>query len=329
MRSRLKALLGAASSSRPLRPLVTRRLRARTNVVYYHFVGPPTPYYASFYAGCTFERFRRDIEELARVFRFASLEEVCEEPLATEPKYGRPSLALTFDDGFKINARVLELLDRHGIKATTFVTTGCVGNQSLMWRNKLSAILHLAPRDLVVSAYNSIAARFQLSKIKSHTEMLGASRQWSMSAKDDLAGQLWVACSLPPIDEFLAEYEPYFTWDELGEWQRAGHAIGLHSVTHPFCSRLDDREVSREIVEPAGELRSRFDLAFLPFSYPFGDRVSPERERALLEAGVFDCAFGIAGFARKNTAPQSLERAGLEAEGVAWPVFGRTLVAPI
>jgi len=329
VKNSLKSVLGVVSASRLLRPLVTRQFQARTNVVYYHYVGQSTPYYSAFYGGCTFDRFQRDIEELAKVFRFESLEQVCEEHSGPQREGDRPSLAITFDDGFRVNQpRMLELFDRHQIKATTFLTTGCVDNRNLMWRNKLSAILHLASGDLVVSAYNRIAARFRLPVIKSHDELLEASRQWSMCEKDDLADQLWNACDLPPLEEFLADHRPYFTWKELHEWRSAGHGIGLHSVTHPFCSRLDDHGINREIVEPARELRERFELELIPFSYPFGDRLSPERERALLEDGVFDYAFGIAGFAPKHTAPNRLERAGLEAMGVAWPVFGQTLTSP-
>jgi peptidoglycan/xylan/chitin deacetylase (PgdA/CDA1 family) len=148
-----------------------------------------------------------------------------------------------------------------------------------------------------------------------------------MSEKDDLADELWIGCDLPPLPEFLAEHQPYFTWKELHEWRAAGHEVGLHSATHPFCSRLDEDGVKKEIVEPARELRRRFELELVPFSYPFGDRLSAERERPLLEDGVIDYAFGIAGFAPKHAAVQRLERAGLEAMGVPWPVFGQTLTS--
>lgn len=324
----LKSLLGAVSASRLLRPAAIRQFLSRTNVAYYHYVGPPTPYYSAYYGGCTFDRFQRDLEALAEVFRFESLERVCEEGAGNRSDADRPSLAITFDDGFRVNQpQILELFDRHQVKATTFLTTACVDNRNLMWRNKLSAILHLAPGDRVVSAYNAIAARHRLPAIQSRDELLDASRPWDPSQKDDLADQLWIACGLPPLGEFLAEHQPYFTWKELQEWRDAGHGIGLHSATHPFCSRLDDEGINREIVEPARELRERFKLERVPFSYPFGDRLGPEQERALVEDGVIDYAFGIAGFAPKHANPQSLERAGLEAMGVAWPVFGQTLTS--
>jgi hypothetical protein len=50
------------------------------------------------------------------------------------------------------------------------------------------------------------------------------------------------------------------------------------------------------------------------------------KERELLERGVFDCALGNSGFARRGTEPHRLERAGIEGGGIGWPVFGRPAV---
>jgi hypothetical protein len=69
-------------------------------------------------------------------------------------------------------------------------------------------------------------------------------------------------------------------------------------------------------------LRERLGLDFLPFSYPFGDRLDPATERRLYDSGAFDCAFGIGGFAPFGTAPYRLERAPIEVEQ-AYAVFGR------
>lgn len=320
-----KQLLGAVSASRAFRGRAERHFRSTVNVVYYHLVGPSTPYYAAFYGDCTFDRFRRDIEELAETFRFTTLDEACSARSETEE---RPPLAVTFDDGFRVNQeRVLELLDQHSIRATSFLTTACVDNQHLMWRNKLSAILAMASGERVVREYNSLAPRHGLVGITSPADLMKISRQWPMRDKDELADQLWDACGLLPLDEFLGSQAPYFTWDELVEWQSAGHGIGLHTKTHPFCSRLDHNEIVDEIIEPARYLRSRFHLETLSLSYPFGDRLDAEGERSLMETGVVDRIFGINGFAPLGSPPHRLERAGLEEMGVAWPVFGQNLTA--
>jgi peptidoglycan/xylan/chitin deacetylase (PgdA/CDA1 family) len=328
VRSTLKQLLGAISSSRLLRARAIRHFQSSVNVVYYHLVGPSTPYYAAFHADCTFDRFRRDIDELAEVFRFATLEEVCSERSDADTSDTRPTLAITFDDGFRMNQeQVLELFDLHRIKATSFLTTACVDNENLMWRHKLSAIGEMATADRVVREYNLVAARHGLLGVTAPGEVLSRSRQWPMRTKDELADELWSACGLPPLTEFLGAHAPYFTWVELAEWQSAGHGIGLHTKTHPFCSRLDHDGIVEEIIEPAEALRSRFHLETLALSYPFGDRIDSEWECGLVETGVVDHIFGIDGFAPRGSPPQRLERAGLEEMGVGWPVYGQTLTA--
>lgn len=298
-----------------------------TNIVYYHLIGDKQPYYASGPGGgCSVDRFARDISDLKEVFEFTTLESLCKcDP--TVRVSDQPLLALTFDDGFRLNApQLMHVLDDHGIKATQFLITSCVGNRNLMWRNKLFAIHAMVPKAITVARYNALAERAGFASIASEADLLSASSAWSMSRKDEYADDLWRSCDMPPLQEFLDEHRPYFSWQEVEEWLSAGHSVGLHTLTHPYCSRLTEAEIEEEIVRPAKELRTRFKLDFLPFSYPFGDRIAEAKEEVLVERQVFDCALGNSGFARRGTAPHRLERAGIEDLGVGWPVFGRPAI---
>jgi peptidoglycan/xylan/chitin deacetylase (PgdA/CDA1 family) len=322
-RSAVKAAIGNAALLPGLRIRTRRSLQRRVNVAYLHFVGERTPLYADFYRGSTLDRFDRDLELLGRHFRFCSLEDVVRGDTGGD---ARPSLAVTFDDGFDLlRSGVADVLERHGVRATTFVITSTVGNERLMWRNKLSAIRSLGDASSLVAHYNAVTRPAGLPQVASVTQVLAASEQWPMDAKDRLADDLWAAAGLPPLREYLRREQPYFTWDALEEWTARGHGIGLHTSTHPYCSRLSAPEVAREIVEPAASLRQRFKLEFLPFSYPFGARVSRETEDRLFADQVFECAFGIDGFAPRGTPEQRLERAPVEVEAV-YSVFGRAFL---
>ena len=217
------------------------------------------------------------------------------------------------------------MLERHGISATTFVIEGTVGNERLMWRHALSAIRALASPEDYVPAYNRISTFRGLSPIETGRELLRVSMRWPMDLKEAVVEELWSALGLPPVEEYLGEQRPYFTWDGLDEWIGRGHAVGLHTRTHPVCSRLAPAAVPEEVTEPAERLRRRFDLEFLPFSYPFGARLDAATERELVEAGVVDAAFGIDGFSRRGTPAHRLERASLESDA-RFEVFGRALL---
>ena len=321
-RATIKRAIGSVALAPGVEARTRRSLRKRLNVVYLHYVGELRPYYADFYAGSSLEQLDADLTKLGRYFEFCSLREL----VAGAHRADAPRLAITFDDGFDlIENGAADVLDRHGVRATAFVVTSVLDNRGLMWRNKLSAIRALAAASVYVPAYNALMERTGLPTIAAAAALMPASEAWPTPSKDELADELWRACGLPPIDEFLLAERPYFSWDGLREWIARGHEVGLHTHTHPFCSRLDAEGVEREIVEPARLLRRRLDLGFLAFSYPFGDRLDAASEREMHARGVFDCAFGIEGFARRGTAPFRLERACIEGE-LDYPVFGKALL---
>lgn len=329
MRQAVKAAIGAASATSLARPFTSKWLKRRANVIYYHRVGPSVPYYSAFYAGCTISRFRRDLAKLAECFEFVTLAEACS-PSKNRSASSKPRVALTFDDGFRLDdALFLEALDDNGIQATAFVITGTIDNADLMWRNKLSTVRALADPQQIATAYNALAADHGLDPMPSNGDLMAITRRWPMTEKDTLADELWSACDLEPLDSFLGREHPYSSWEELDRWRELGHEIGLHTKSHPFCSQLGDTDLKQEIVEPAAELRERFDLDVLPFSYPFGDRVDERVERELIGDGVVDYLFGIDGLAPLATPAHRLERAGVESLGVTWPVFGQPLVAAL
>jgi peptidoglycan/xylan/chitin deacetylase (PgdA/CDA1 family) len=322
----VKWLVGSVCESGLLRAAAKQVFLRHKNVVYYHVVGDDKPYYSGLYGGNTLARFSKNLEDLKKVFTFETLETVC------EYKRGgftatKPPLAVTFDDGLKLNdPRLLQILDDHGVKVTSFLITSCIDNQNLMWRNKLCAIKTMAPQSICVTQYNALAAKAGLAPIRRVADLMSATSAWRMSLKDELADELWRACDMPPLGEFLEQHQPYFTAEEIEEWLGAGHGIGLHTRTHPFCSRLTSDEVDDEVVQPALDLRKRFGLDFLPFSYPFGDPLPVETEGALLEHRIFDCAFGNRGFAPCDSVGHRLERAGVDSMGLGWPVFGRAMI---
>jgi peptidoglycan/xylan/chitin deacetylase (PgdA/CDA1 family) len=264
-------------------PFLRYCVRDTTNVVYYHLVGEAAPHYRLFYAGCTLPTFRGHLEYLKRIFDFVSLAEALE-PDSDRPSGSRPRVAITFDDGFDLRREgVLAVLREFRIRATSFVITSCIGNERLMWRHMMSAIQTLTPENVWRGAYNELARGFGYMEISPAESLLRATKGWPPRQKDNWAAQLWAACRMQPMDEYLDRHKPYFDWDGLGQWMDEGHTVGFHTHTHPYCSRLTKDELADELVRPAEALRARMGLGSLDLSYPFGDRLEPEFERELME----------------------------------------------
>jgi peptidoglycan/xylan/chitin deacetylase (PgdA/CDA1 family) len=313
----VKVALGYAAGLPGLERRTRRTLAGGINVVFGHYVGPRRPHIEAFYYDTDAAWLDATLTELARSFTFAPLADVLAG--SAQAAKGRAPLAVTFDDGFDMmTGRVPEVLGRHGVSATVFVITDCVGNRQLMWRNKLSTIAALSPR--AQDVYTDLAAERTLAG----GPLLEASRSWPMADKDAIADELWRRCDLEPLEDYMGRERPYFTWDGLRSWIAAGHSVGLHTRTHPRCDRLAPADVDREIGAPAAQLRAELGLDAVPLSYPFGLRLAPHVEEALVRDGVVSSAFGIRGFAPRGTTPHRLERASLE-EHMRWEVFGRSL----
>jgi peptidoglycan/xylan/chitin deacetylase (PgdA/CDA1 family) len=309
--------------SAPFARWTLRALAARTKIVYAHYVGSPAPYLSAFAPTISPEQLDADLTALGRHFAFAPLSEV----LVDDPAAGSSHrLAVTFDDGFDlVGSGAVDVLEAHGVSATTFVLTEYLDNRGLMWRNKLSAILALRPADRYMRAYNALMERIGSPPIGDPAELMRASFAWELESKDELADLLWAACDMPPLGEFLDEHRPYFSHNCLARWLAGGHDVGLHTATHPDCSRLDTDGVRDEILEPARRLCSELGRPTIAFSYPFGRRCRHAHARLLAESGLIDCALGIGGFSRRGTGPFCLERASIERD-MRFSVYGKAFL---
>jgi peptidoglycan/xylan/chitin deacetylase (PgdA/CDA1 family) len=320
----LRRHVGILALSSPFRRRTVRELAGRTKIVYAHHVGPPAPHLAAFGPAFSPEQLDEHLRTLGRDFAFAALPEVLAD--GRTPDGSSPRLAVTFDDGFDlVGSGALDVLNAHGVTATTFVLPPMLDNHGLMWRNKLSAILALRPAETSVRAYNALAERTGSRRIGHSSELLGAAMGWDTARKDEFADELWAVCDMPPLRELLDEHRPYLSAEGVARWLADGHGIGLHTDTHPDCSKLDDDGVRAEILDPARRLCADIGCTSVAFSYPFGRKCRPAQERLLAESGLLDCALGVGGFSPRGTGPLGLERASIEGD-MRFSVYGRAFL---
>jgi peptidoglycan/xylan/chitin deacetylase (PgdA/CDA1 family) len=302
--------------------------KKRSNIIFYHRIWPSANDDIFLDAGASIERFSRDLKILGKYFEFVSLERMLsfnKEDSSTK----EPLLALTFDDGFDLHAAgVSDVLTDLRIPATTFVITGCIGNGKLMWQHKLAAIYYQRGSAMFLAQFNELGKLIGINHpILSFSEKTLATSKWPMKRKEEYTDELWQRCKMPPISEYLEEVRPYFTWEGLESWIQGGNSVGLHTDSHPFCSKLDDQEIVEEIVDATGKLTRRTNLLAhtLPFSYPFGDRLPVVKEKALMDQGYFSCLLGVGGLNLRGTPPHQINRACVDI-GIDNRVFGRPLI---
>ena len=224
------------------------------------------------------------------------------------------AVVVTFDDGYADNLyHAKPLLERYGIPATVFVSTGYLRKQREFWWDELERLLlkpHKLPEKLSLNINGSI-----------HHWELGTATDYSQEEyQGDRNCKAWEAkpgsrmsfyYSIWQVLRPLSEWERIKALDELLIWANAESTvrkthrsllpeevcalgqgelveIGAHTVTHPFLSAQSTALQRDEIQQSKADLEEILNRPVTSFSYPFGDRTAETVE--LTRTAGFDCA---------------------------------------
>jgi peptidoglycan/xylan/chitin deacetylase (PgdA/CDA1 family) len=209
--------------------------------------------------------FDRQMELIAREFTPVGLDAVaCF--LRGEESLPRRAVAVTFDDGFRDNWEIAApILARHGIRATFYITAGCVESGKAPWfcrlrrafrSGKLPACREAAHGQAGSLPYD--AEQDMLAAMQRCATMTGGPQeQWLASIESD--------CGVGPA----ADLEGLMLdWDQVRALHREGHLIGSHTMSHANMAHVPLIEARRELQESKRLLESRLGAAVEHFSYP-------------------------------------------------------------
>lgn len=227
----------------------------------------------------------------------------------------RPSVAITFDDGYADNLHeALPILEEVGVPATVFVTSGYVGSSREFWWDDLERIIGETP---------ALPGNFRLDDPeygRSWPTGTACERETLMREIHSLMKKL----SPERRDGWFAQLRCWATVAETGrathrsltqeELRRLGASpwvtIGAHTVTHTPLSSLPPKRQREEIVRSRRDLEGWLGRPVTVFSYPFGGRRDYDRAsiRICREAGFARAAANVAGQAHRWTDPLQVPR---------------------
>jgi peptidoglycan/xylan/chitin deacetylase (PgdA/CDA1 family) len=192
----------------------------------------------------------------------------------------RRAVAVTFDDGYLDVLRDGKpVLERFGIPATMFLTTGSLGSPSGFWWDRLATavLLPATMPDVVRLSFASITSR---DRVALHRELWNRIRVLGPVERDLAVEE--VARVVGPVDLPSA---PIMTRAEVRELAAGGVVtIGAHSVSHPSLPSLSDEAQRYEMEESRRAVEEITAGAVRRFAYPFGD-FDARSERIAREVG--------------------------------------------
>lgn len=201
---------------------------------------------------------------------------------------------ITFDDGFADNLDVaLPILEKHGLHATFFISTGYLGG-GIMFNDLIVAALRDSQKERVDLSFVSeeMAGRGvrKLNDTASRRavfyELLGHVRYLPVEERLRLAHRIADVCEVKAPTNLML--------DEAGvqALHKAGMGIGGHTVNHPILSGCSEAVVRDEIVRGKQELEQILGERIRLFAYPNGRPGDDygQREIDLIRDAGFDAA---------------------------------------
>lgn len=210
-----------------------------------------------------------------------------------------PRVAITFDDGFRNNIVAAELLAKHRLPATIFITSDAIAQRTTIWPTLLRLVLARGSRRVIriegieysldrdPKAFGNVRTLFKRAETKRRRAM------WN-----ELIAQL----ATGELDDLIAEFPSIaqMSWGEVGSLRASGITFGSHGYEHELHHseqaadlRRHELRASRDQIEAALGTDCRW------FAYPngtFNDHSSEE-----LKASGYDLGFTMVSRAATST----------------------------
>jgi peptidoglycan/xylan/chitin deacetylase (PgdA/CDA1 family) len=292
LRARIGKFFGMPSISRTLLT-VRRQLPSPWLIVLtYHrtTVLPSSQEFDEGVVDCTPESLDQNLRFLKRFCTVIDLDRVlafCNgAPLPQNP------VLITFDDGYRDNHDiVMQLLLRHVVPATFFVSTSYIDERKLFWWDRMNILVRRAKHGEIVLSY-PYPMRLSLDP----TERSRTLRRLLRLVKDHYAldldrflGGLAEATdtNISPAEERQLSNDTLMTWDHVAALRSAGMAVQSHTVSHRVLQTLTPSMLDHELRESKRVLHERLGIPIHSISYPVGKPLSftPHIRRAVRETG--------------------------------------------
>jgi peptidoglycan/xylan/chitin deacetylase (PgdA/CDA1 family) len=273
----------------------------------YHKVSPdPHPFFEPVAPG----RFRQHMDFLKRYYSVMDLRELVERSAAGDVP--ARAVAITFDDGYRDNYEyAFPILKEYGLPATIFVATGTVGNQDVLWHDRVFDSFRYTARTSARLSSGAGIPELALDSEQARSNSLGialrkAKTLWGESRRR-FVEQVEDALR-PDIPEH--ERERMLSWDQIREMHSAGIRFGSHTVTHPVLSALPRAELIKELGDSRENLSRQLKTTVDTFAYPNGKAADYNEEvKSVLKECGYICAVTMrSGVNRSFADPYELRR---------------------
>jgi peptidoglycan/xylan/chitin deacetylase (PgdA/CDA1 family) len=187
---------------------------------------------------------------------------------------GRFPVFVTFDDGYKNNLIVAEILSRHKIPWALFVTTDALGRENSIWTVELSLLLlhgnatgiDILERKWTLSTRQERETAFQTIRYA----MKAVPAVERVVIMQNIRGQFPAGETQRLLEKFPSMQ--MLTWEEVRQLSNAGVVVGSHGYRHEIHHRDQPSDTRwEELTLSKYKIEEQLGHSCDAFAYPNGD----------------------------------------------------------
>ena len=262
--------------------------------------------------------FEDQIEQISKSCNVISTDELIKN-WQEKIEYKKPTVVITFDDGFQNNFSIAKpILEKYKVPATFYISTGNITNQKIFWVDTLeimftdTVIKEIVPKntpfisDLISKDIQNLTLESRDNKIKILDKIKQKLKLCHPKKRnfflENVAKELEVEKSYS-IKDSHQDYS-VLSWDELKKIKSNSlFTIGGHSRWHNILSKLKGQELEEEIYGSIKDIENNLGSFSGHYAYPEGqaEHFNLETIKILKKYGVKACPSAMQGLAEKNT----------------------------
>ncbi len=221
----------------------------------------------------TVQDFKREISYFKRNFKILNMDEVVNQ-IKLGAGFKRPSIAITFDDGYLDNYTLAHpVLRKHGVPATIYLTTGLIGTSGGIWTEQIGIAFLETRKDCfsfpTLFRNETIPIKTEEEKKQANTKVSEALKLRPDEERKELIQELFKKLEVGEKSGHIGE-RMMLNWEEVREMARDGITMGSHSHTHPILSQMPSEKAKDEILNSKKVLEKNVDMKVKHFSFPNG-----------------------------------------------------------
>ena len=220
------------------------------------------------------KHFDKEISYFRKNFPILSMDEIVDR-IKLGLGFERPSLAITFDDGYQDNyALACPVLKKHGVPATIYLTTSLIGTRGRIWTDQIELALLKTKKDsfslpsLFGAKLNWINTEAQ--KQKANIRVAEALKLRPDMEREELMQEFFDALEVDEVREKNQGTRIMLNWSEVKNMAQNGITFGAHSHTHPILSQMPLHQAKEDILYSKKVIEENLGIKVKHFAFPNG-----------------------------------------------------------